>query len=418
MNRRVADNLAGIKPNTLFAGVDIAELTHVVTVSTPQARIVARFTFANSRPGFDTFFQRLAALQRQHQAAEVLVAMEPSGHLWGPLAQAITERHWRYVMVNAYTVHQHRQGDALDRAKDDWRDSAVIAGLARTGVFTQSQAPQGVFAGLRHLEQRLQVTARELARHKNRLRADIATVFPEFLSVFRDLLGATAQAVLEDDPIPAHIVARDEGAWIAGVRQVLRGRRLSLRHLTRLRAAAAESIGQRAGAAAYQRTIRRTLQTLRLLQEEECELQQAIRDEVAQVPGHAQALTIPGISPLTLGRILGQTGDPTDYVKARQWVKLAGIQPTPCASGQHRRARTPMARQGRAGLRTAVFFASLRVIQNDAAFRQAYQRLQERDHHPLCKMEALGAMMNKLIRIIWTLIVRDVPYDAQQAFAA
>lgn len=418
MTRRVAENLAGIKPNTLFAGVDVAERTHVVTIITPQARVVARFTFANSAAGFETFFERLAALQRQHQAPEVLIAMEPSGHLWGPLAQAITARQGRYVMVNAYTVHQRRQGDSLDRAKDDWRDSVAIAELARTGVFTQSQAPAGPFAALRHLEQRLQVTAREIARHKNRLRADIATVFPEFLTVFRDLLGGTAQAVLDDDPIPAHIAQSDEAVWIAGVRQALRGRRLSLRHLAQLRAVAAASIGQRAGAGAYRCTIRGTLQTLRLLQEQERELQQAIRDQVVQVAGHERALTIPGISLLTLGRILGDTGDLTRFARARQLVKLAGIQPTPCASGQHQRARTPMARQGRAGLRTTLFFASLRVIQSDAAFRQAYQRLQERDRHPLCKMEALGAMMNKLIRIIWTLIVRDVPYDAQQAFAA
>jgi transposase len=418
MASRVPENLATIKPGTLFAGVDVARQTHVVTVITGQARRVGRFTFANTRAGFETFFRRLEALRRTHRAPEVIVAMEPSGSLWMPLAQAVEERHGHYVLVNAYTVHQRRQGDALDRAKDDWRDSATIAELARTGVFTQTRLLSERYAALRHLGQRLEVTAREIARHKNRLHADIAVVFPEFFTVFKDMLGLTAQAVLEHDVVPAHIAQADPPAWVAGVRRVFRGQRLSLTHLAHLRAAAVDSIAVRAGAGAYQGTIRRGLQTLRLLYEEQQELQQAIRDQVAQVPGHEQALTIPGMCPLTLGRILGHIGDPTRFHKARQLVKLAGIQPTPNASGQRRGSRTPMSRQGRSGLRTVLFFASLRVIHADPSFRQAYQRLQERPTHPLCKMEALGAMMNKLIRIIWTLLVRGLPYDPPLAFAA
>ena len=290
--------------------------------------------------------------------------------------------------------------------------------MARTGVFTQTQLLASPYAELRHLSARLETTARELARHKNRLRADIVAVFPEFFTVFQDMLGLTAQAVLEYDVVPAHIAQSDAAAWVAGVRQAFRGTRLGLTRLTRLRAEAAESIGRRAGAGAHQRTIRRTLQTLRLLAEEERERQQAIREQVVQVPGYEQALTLPGMCLLTLGRILGHTGDPTRFRKARQVVKLAGIQPTPNASGKRSRSKTPMSRQGRAGLRTVVYFAALRAIHGDASFRQAYHRLQERATHPLCKMEAVGAMMNKLIRIIWTLLVRGVPYDPRLAFAA
>ena len=418
MASRVAENLATIKPGTLFAGVDVAQETHVVTVVTQQAQRVARFTFANTRAGFEVFFQRLETLQRQHQAPAVLIAMEPSGHWWEPLAQETAERQGRYVLVNAYTVHQRRAGDALDRSKDDWRDSATVTELARTGVFTQTQLLEGDYADLRQLGARLETTAREIARHKNRLRADIVAIFPEFFTVFKDMLGLTAQAVLAHDVVPAHIALTDAATWVAGVRGAFRGTRLGVTRLMALRAVAADSIGRRAGARAFQRTIRHTLQTLRLLQEQERDLQQAIREQVTSVPGYAYALTLPGMSLLTLGRILGHMGDPGRFRKARQVVKLAGIQPTPQASGKRSRSKTPMSRQGRAGLRTVVYFATLRAIHGDAAFRQAYQRLQERPGHPLCKMEAVGVMMNKLLRILWTLLVQGVAYDPPLAFAA
>lgn len=416
MSNRVAENLARIKPGTLFAGVDVARDQHVVTVITDQARRVARFKIAHTQDGFARLFQRLAALQDRHCAPEVIIAMEPTSSLWKPLAQAVTTRGGPYVLVNAYTVHQRRAGDALDGAKDDWRDSATIAELARTGVFTETQLLQSPFAELRHIEQRLEIAGREIARHKNRLRADLAVVFPEFRTVFKDVLGLTAQAVMEHDVLPDHISKTEETVWLLSVRQVFRGQKLSLSHLARLRAVAASSIGCRAGADAYQCTIRRTLRILRLLQEEQGELQRAICAQAVQVAGHARALEIAGLALLTVGRILGQIGDPTHFHKARQLVKLAGIQPTPRASGQRSRSRTPMAHQGRAGLRTILYFATLRVIHADAAFRQAYERLQTRAVHPLKKMEAIGALMNKLLRVVWTLIVQDVPYDPQRAF--
>lgn len=418
MSSRVAENLATIKPGTLFAGVDVARDEHVVTVSTERAQRVARFKVAHTREGFDVFFQRLEELRSKHNAPEVLIGMEPSGNLWMPLAEAAAARDRRYVLVNAYTVHQRRAGDALDSSKDDWRDSATVSELMRTGVFTQTQLQRSPFAELRILEERLETVGREIARHKNRLRADLAVVFPEFRTVFKDVLGLTAQAVLEYDALPAHITQTEEAVWLAGVRRVFRGKKLGLRQLARLREMAATSIGCRAGAKARQRTMRSTLKILRLLREEQRELRRVMREQTLQVPGYARALEIQGLSLLTVGRILGQIGDPTRFDKGRQLVKLAGIQPTPDASGQHRRSRTPMANKGRAGLRTILYFATLRVIHADESFRQAYERLQTREKNPLCKMEAIGALMNKLLRVIWTLIVQDVAYDPQRAFAS
>src|SRR4030042_1502868 len=54
-----------------------------------------------------------------------------------------------YRLVNAYTVRKHREGDQIDRAKDDLRDAEVIANLLREGKFTQSQLLHGPHAALR-----------------------------------------------------------------------------------------------------------------------------------------------------------------------------------------------------------------------------------------------------------------------------
>ncbi len=70
-----------------------------------------------------------------------------------------------------------------------------------------------------------------------------------------------------------------------------------------------------------------------------------------------------------------------------------------------------MSRKGRARLRTALFFAVMRLVQIDDAFAREYQRLQQRDKNPLTKMQALGTLMNKLLRILWALVRNQDLYN-------
>lgn len=63
-------------------------------------------------------------------------------------------------------------------------------------------------------------------------------------------------------------------------------------------------------------------------------------------------------------------------------------------------------------------YTCLHVLNQDAGFRQAYERLQQRRAGALTKMQAIVALMNKLARVIWALLRDQVPYNAERAFAA
>jgi hypothetical protein len=83
----------------------------------------------------------------------------------------------------------------------------------------------------------------------------------------------------------------------------------------------------------------------------------------------------------------------------------------PKASGRKNRSQTPMSHQGQPRLRTALFFAVMRLVQIDDAFTREYLRLQTRQKNPLNKMEALGTLINKLLRILWFLMRNHTFYD-------
>jgi len=118
-----------------------------------------------------------------------------------------------------------------------------------------------------------------------------------------------------------------------------------------------------------------------------------------------------GLGIITAAIILSEIGDPSHYTNGRQLIKLAGTQPVLNTSGRKTRSKTPMSHKGRPRLRTALFFAVMRLIRVDEAFAREYQRLQTREKNPLTKMQALGALMNKLLRILWSLMRNRTLYN-------
>jgi transposase len=130
---------------------------------------------------------------------------------------------------------------------------------------------------------------------------------------------------------------------------------------------------------------------------------------LASLPEATYLLSVLGA--VSAAIFLAEVGDPKRYQAASQWVKLAGTQPAPNTSGKKQRSQTPMSHQGRARLRTMLYFTCLRMIRFDNHFAQIYAHLQRRQNNPLTKMQAIGVLMNKLLHILWALIHNQTFYN-------
>lgn len=411
--RTLSKKLSSLKPGTLYVGVDLALDHNVTVVLTERAQQLTRFRFSNERAGYDYFYHRLATLQQQHQAAAVLVGMEPTNYYWKLLATDMEQQQpgYEYRLVNPYTVKKNREGDHLDRSKDDNRDAFTIADLLRTGKYTETRLLQGGYAELRQyvtLHTRLQ---KDLRRQKMLINNLAGQLFPELDQVFDDFTGLTAIALLRRHAAAGIVKALSEEAFIAGVRADFEGRRLGVGKLRRAHHLAQQSVGLQAGREALQLALGLHLESWQTLQEQLIRVDAALAETFLALPEAPYLLSIPAMSIITAATILAEIGDPSHYTNARQLIKLAGIQPVPNTSGRKTRSQTPMSHQGRPRLRTALFFAVMRLVRLDRAFAQAYQQLKQRAKNPLTPMQALGALMNKLLRIVWALIRQRTFYQ-------
>ena len=409
-SRTLPKKLASVKPGALYAGVDLALDSNVVVVLDEGARQLARFRFPNDRDGYDFFYGQLERLRERHPAPEVLVGMEPTNYFWKLLAADLEQHQYGYRLVNPYTVKKHREGDQLDRSKDDPRDAFTIGDLLRTGKYTETRLLHGGYAELRQhvtVYDRLQ---RDLRRQMTLVRNTAGQLFPELAREFKDVTGETASALLRGHAAASRVRQLPLDIFLAEVRADFQGQRLLVSKLRRIHALAALSVGLTESVQGLQLALRLQLDTLDLLQRQLNETEAALTDVFLTLPEAPYLLSIRGLGLITAAIILAEIGDPRHYRHGRQLIKLAGTQPVPNASGRKSRSQTPMSHKGRPRLRTALFFAVLRLVQVDDAFARDYQQLQQRDKNPLTKMAALGVLMNKLLRILWALMQNQTFY--------
>lgn len=410
-NSTLSKKLASVKPGTLYVGVDLALDHNVAVVLSERAERLARFGFPNDRGGYDYFYRRLEAVQGRQQAPAVLVGMEPTNYFWKLLAADLELHRVGYRLVNPYTVKKHREGDQLDRSKDDYRDAFTIGDLLRTGKFTETRLLHGQYAELRQYSTLYERLRRDTGRQKTLIRNTAGQLFPELPREFKDFTGATTLAMLNNHAAATMIQSMSEDAFIAGVRADFQGKRLQVSKLRRAHALVANSVGLKDGVQALQLALHMHIEALETLQRQLDEASIAFVDTFLALPEAPYLLSVHGLGVITAATILSEIGDPKHYSNGRQLIKLAGTQPVLNTSGRKTRSRTPMSHKGRPRLRTALFFAVMRLVQVDDAFAREYLQLQTREENPLIKMQALGVLMNKLLRILWALMRNRTFYN-------
>lgn len=411
MNRTLTRRIAFSEQFDLFVGIDLGKQKSEAIILDRQLRIHGRYKFAHNRTDYDKLAEWLQKSRAGFDTPRILIGMEPTNDYWQWLVTYLEQVGLTYRMVNAFTVKKSREGLQLDYAKDDRRDALTIARLLREGQFTETQLLPDTYAQMRQYEQALWELKKKMRQQKTVLRQNAERLFPELRQAFKDFTGQTALALLQNHADPQLITALSWEEFSGGVRRDLKGDRLMVKKLRQVYELAPDSIGLRPGSA-LQVLIQQQIATLTFQQQQLAELERELLTLFHTLP-HAPYLLSLGLGEVTTACIAAELGDPNRFSSAKQWVKLAGIQPSNNQSGQYERQKTPMSHKGRTRLRTHLFFATMRLIRYDTAFKTKQQELVNRTNRPLKRLEAVGALMNKLLHIMWAVCNNQTAYSPE-----
>jgi len=131
---------------------------------------------------------------------------------------------------------------------------------------------------------------------------------------------------------------------------------------------------------------------------------------------HYQILIgVPGIARRTAVLLLTELAvlDPT--MSVRQLVAHAGLDPRTYESGTSVHRAVRISKQGNARIRSILYMNALSAIRNDRGARRFYAILVARGKK---RMQAVVAVMRKLLHGIWIVMQRRIPFDSSVLFAA
>lgn len=374
-----------------------------------------KFKFNNSRAGFEQALANARDEMTKASCRGVIFAIETGGHYWRNFAYFLEERGIPFRLVSQFTLKRMRDGRDVNRRKNDFRDAEMAAGILRTGDFTETRLPQGVYADLRNTHSAYFRLVKERSRIINLMKGLLDGLFPEFSQVFKNPCGRTALVVLLTCPSPTVIANMKEDVFIDKIRNGRRGR-LMRKKLCALHRAAQTSVGIKPGADSVAIEVSLLAGRYGLIREQIDKLAELLIELVNRTEEGRFLLSIPGINYLSAAALLAETGDLKLYQNAKQVIKMAGTNPIESESGGKRLGKTPMSKKGRPRLRYSAWNAVIPLFRHNPDFRSWAKRLRERPAHanPLNGKEVVGAALNRLLRLAFALVKKREFYRSPQ----
>jgi len=415
MKNSAARKLKQVPAGYLIVGVDPHKKKHAAVAINEDLVVQTKFKFVNSRNGFDEALEKARVEMVKAGCRGVMFAIETGGHFWRNFAYFLEERGIPFRLISQFTLKRMRDGRDLNRRKNDFRDAEMAAGVLRTGDFTETKLPQGVYAELRSTHSAYYRLVKDRTRIINLMKGLLDGLFPEFTQIFKNPCGHTALVVLSICPSPAAIASMNEDVFMDVIRSGRQGR-LMRKKLRALHQAAQTSIGIKPGADAVAVEVTLLVSRYYLIEQQVDRLVKSLIRLVDKTEEGKYLLSIPGINYLSAAALLAELGSLRSYHNAKQLIKMAGTNPIELESGGKRRGQTPMSKKGRPRLRYSAWSAVIPLFRHNPDFRAWAKRLRERPVHanPLNGKEVVGAALNRLLRLVYALVMKQEFYRSPQ----
>jgi transposase len=389
-----------------FVGIDIAAEKHVVAVVDEAGGVLVKPTsFGEEAVGYEKLFQLLGP------AAEVLVAMEATGHYWKNLFAELSARGFPVALLNPVRTRRFA-GEEMERTKTDAIDAL---GIAR---FAQQKRP-----AVTRLTDSATDELRELVRHRRRLVQDFSDRtrqlhrlvdlgFPELTRFIHTLDSQLATAVLHEWPtaqaflgLPWRKLAkfRYDGVHVVGEELA-----------KSIVETAKVSVGRHHGYA-YRIQVQDTCEDLDLLRRRIKRLDRDIETKLGDHEVGTLLTTIDGIGIQTAATLVAERGDPAAFRDAAALAAYVGVVPSLRQSGKRAPSRAGLTPIGNTRLRTALWMPTLTAVQKNPWLKAHYEHLRARGKLPKV---ALVACMRKLLTAVYSVAKHRRPFVPEVAGGA
>ncbi|MEC5426086.1 IS110 family transposase [Virgibacillus sp. C22-A2] len=396
-----------ISDQHLVVGVDIAQQFHVARAVNYRGIVIGDpLTFKNDETGFARLQEWMNELKDSKGYSTEIVGMEPTGHYWLNLSKWLYDQSIDVVTVNPHLVKKNKENRDNTQSKSDKKDALVIADMIKNGYYSFIHPTSEAFEKLRVLMSNRDVIVKRLVSSINQINRWVDIVFPELREVFKDVKGKGAIATLRLFPTPNELRFMEPQDIIKGWKTLMK-RQPGLKKAQSLIRLAKSSVGTTQALDAYKLHLEQLLEEFDLATTQLEKVEKEAANALEQITFANKILVMKGITEVTLGGILGETGDLCKFAHGNSLLRHAGLNLAEASSGKWK-GQIVISKRGRSRLRRYLYLATMSLVANNPEFKELHAHNVK--VKKMKKMKSIMKLVGKFARILVGIARNNEPY--------
>lgn len=384
----------------IYVGIDVAKLNHFASALSSDGEIILKpFKFTNDYNGFQKLISKLDFFEKD----SLIIGLESTAHYGNNLIEFLVSNNYKVCVINPIQTSTMRKNN-IRKTKTDKVDTYIIARTLLMYPHRYFTSYDLDLLHLKNLGRFRQKLIKQRTRVKIQLTSYLDQAFPELQYFFKSGIHSnTCYTLLKESPSPKAIASMHLTHLTHLIKTASHGH-FNKSEAINLRILAQKSVGSSDSSISIQ--ITQSIEQIELLDSQVNKVESEMQNIL--MPLDSVIMTIPGISVINGGMILGEIGDITRFSNPSKLLAFAGLDPAVHQSGNFNANNTRMSKRGSKPLRFALINAAHNVVKNNQTFKDYYDKKMSegRSHY-----NALGHCAGKLVRIIYKMLTDNIAFN-------
>lgn len=395
--------IGGIKLNMIYVGIDIASDKHDYYMVHDSLKPFSRnsITIPNTISGFKKLQKDIVTFCGVMKDSIVSIGLESTGIYHKAILLYLISNGYKVTLINPILTNMDKKSRHVHNPKNDNIDSKAICTFLMNSKDLKSYTLTSYHTeSLKSLSRERFKLVEEKRKIKQTIYNYIVRMFPEYLKLFSNIYQGSSFDILYKYPGVSLI----DRAHYESIAKLLHGKCKVDAYTIKERAK--DSIGDRSRYLSI--LLKNSLDELKSINNRIDTITSKIQELVINL--NTKVLSIPGISYVTAGIILGEIGDIFRFRSAESLISYSGLDIEVYESGKYKATNKSISKKGSKYLRYALYQVAKVIWINDPVFNEYYLKKKSEGKHYYV---ILGHIEKKIVRLIYSILKNNKEYTPQ-----
>jgi transposase len=388
----------------ILVGIDVASNKHDIFIMNALGEVFNKhFTIDNTRQGYKKLLEQISLAKEFFKDSNVRIGLESTGHYSRNILHFLILEGYDVMFINPLLTNMDQKASSVRKTKTDSIDAKAICMflIRNQNDFKPYTLSSYHIDELKILVRQRKSLKKQLNQITNQLHAFLDQAFPEYHTVFKNILSNASLTLLSLYASLSELKRVRVNTLSELLKKSSKGRH-GLVKVEFIKTWIKDSIG--IDSTSLSLSIKQSVQTIRTIQSQIDQINQLLEHHITE--SKTTLLSIPGIGTQTGAIILAEIGDINRFKSDDALLAYAGLDPSVYQSGNYE-GSFKISKRGSSILRWAIFQAAKVAVIHYPVFNAYYEKKKSEGKHYLT---IIGHVTKKLLRVIRSILKNNSVY--------